>query len=218
MKSNVLKSLIATVILIVPAILIFIGIRTVKTKVGLEVLNPQSDSCPTNQVEGVHRIPAFALTSQTGQQFTDRDLAGKIYIANFFFTRCPDICLQMSSELTRVQTQFKANPLIRIVSHTVDPKHDSVAVLQQYAQRYNANPQIWTMLTGDKATIYELARCGYFVSAKAATSDLATDFIHSDKLVLIDKEKRIRGFYSGTKREEVDRLILEIRVLLTEYQ
>jgi protein SCO1 len=218
MKSNVLKASIATAILVVPAVLIMWGTSDIKNRPGLPVMNPQSDSCPAPQGDSIHRVPAFRFTAQSGQAFGSQDLQGKIYVANFFFTRCPDICLQMSSELTRVQAQFATSPDLYLVSFTVDPRHDTVAVLQQYAERYQADPKRWSFLTGDKAQLYELARCGYYIAAKPASSNLATDFIHSDKLVLVDKQGRIRGYYSGTKREEVDRLILEIQVLEKEYQ
>jgi protein SCO1/2 len=214
-----MKALVASLILLLPLGTAAFLYLFADNQYGLKVLNPQSAECPApTGSDSVHRVPDFTLTSQQGSPFTQAQLTGKVYVANFFFTRCPDICLQMSSELTRVQEAFKSRPEVHILSHSVDPVHDSVPVLQQYAARYGIAPAQWTLATGDKATIYDLARCGYFVSAKPATDDLKLDFIHSDKLVLVDKERRIRGFYSGTQREEVDRLITEIQVLLSEYR
>lgn len=184
----------------------------------LPILNPESGECPPNKVDGIHRIPAFSFINQDGQPFSDKELEGKIYVADFFFTRCPDICLTMSSELARVHEAMKKHDDVIILSHTVDPAFDSAQVLKAYAQRYGADTRQWIFVTGDKEAIYKQARCGYYISAKPATSDTELDFIHSDKLVLVDKEKRIRGYYSGTRREDVDRLITEIQVLLTEYK
>jgi protein SCO1 len=217
--SSKAKAFVASLILLLPLATAAFLYLFADNQYGLKVLNPQSAECPAPTApDTVHRVPGFALTSQQGSPITPAQLTGKVYVANFFFTRCPDICLQMSSELTRVQEMFQGRPEVHILSHTVDPGHDSVPVLQQYAARYGINPAQWTLATGSKAVIYDLARCGYFVSAKPATNDLKLDFIHSDKLVLVDKERRIRGFYSGTQREEVDRLITEIQVLLTEYK
>ncbi|MCS7017567.1 MAG: SCO family protein [Cytophagales bacterium] len=184
----------------------------------LPILNPESGECPNGKVDGIHRVPSFSFINQDGQPFSDKDLEGKIYVTDFFFTRCPDICLTMSSELARVHEAMKDHPEVVILSHTVDPDFDSAQVLKAYAQRYGADTNRWIFVTGNKAAIYEQARCGYYIAAKPATSDTALDFIHSDKLVLVDKEKRIRGYYSGTKREDVDRLITEIQVLLAEYK
>lgn len=186
-----------------------------KNKYALQVFNPMTADCPPSVVDSVHRIPPFSFTDQTGKPFTDKDLDGKVFVSDYFFTRCPSICLDMSASLARVQDTFKGNKDLKLLSHTVDPEHDSVPVLQEYAQRYAADPEMWTFVTGAKQSLYEHARCGYFIVAKE-DENKPIDFIHSPKMVLVDKQKRIRGYYDGTDREDVDRLITEIQVLFQE--
>ncbi|MDW7691274.1 SCO family protein [Flammeovirgaceae bacterium SG7u.111] len=185
-------------------------------KFELQVYNPQAVNCEPNLIDSVHRIPSFSLLNQGGEKVTEKDLEGKVYVADFFFSRCPNICIEMTSQLLRVQEAFENEQDLMIVSHSVDPEHDQPAVLAEYAKEKGIDSNKWQLLTGDKPAIYELARCGYFITAKPSQT-LENDFIHSDHLVLVDKEKRIRGYYSGTDREEVDRLITEIHVLLHEY-
>jgi protein SCO1/2 len=162
-----------------------------------------------------HQVPDFRLTSQTGATVTQQDLAGKVYVANFFFASCTDVCKKMSANLLEVQEAFKNEPRVRIVSYTVDPDRDTVSVLNAYAATYGANAEQWYFLTGPRPQIYELAREGYKVPAMQAPS-LIPDFIHSEKLMLVDEEKHVRGIYDGTSPEEVDRLVTEIKVLLHE--
>ncbi len=182
----------------------------------LKVYNPKSAGCDESTTAGTHTVPDFAFTNQAGNSYGSQDLEGKIYVVDFFFTRCPNICIEMTSELLRVQDKFKDRDDFRLVSVSVNPEYDTAGVLQEYAGRYGADPKLWNFLTGPKDDIYELARCGYFIVAKPAESD-PNDFIHADKFVLVDKEKRIRGYYSGTDREDVDRLIAEAQVLMHEY-
>jgi len=181
----------------------------------VEIYNPKSVNCPDREVDGAHRIAPFSLLSHTGETFSSENLDGKIVITDFFFTRCPDICISMTSELQRVQEKLKEYSDVQIVSYTVNPEYDTPEVLTKYAQNYGVSLSNWTFLTGDKEQIYELARCSYFIAVKPAeTSEF--DFIHSDKLVLIDKQKRVRGYYSGTSREDVDRLITEVMLVAQE--
>ncbi len=183
----------------------------------LTIYNPKVVNCEENLVDSVHRIPSFTFTSQAAKPFGLSNLKGKVFVADFFFTRCPSICIEMTSELLRVQEFFKNEPQVALVSFSVDPTYDSPEVLAEYAEKYNASTDNWTFLTGEAKNIYELARCGFFIVAKP-NQEIENDFIHSDKLVLVDKEGRIRGYYSGTDREDVDRLITEIQILLQEYQ
>ncbi|GAB3687862.1 SCO family protein [Spirosoma flavus] len=167
-----------------------------------------------------NHIPPFSLIDQDGKMVDESIVKGKIYVADFFFTRCGTICPRMSSQLTRVQDIFRNNPDIVFLSHTVDPEHDNPEKLKAYAQKYEAIPGKWHFLTGSKAAIYELAMHGYYLPAvdkgvKEGKPD--ETFIHSQKLVLVDKEGIVRGFYDGTDKEDVDRLVLEIRVLLDIY-
>ena len=170
-----------------------------------------------------HTIPAWKLTDENGKQFLGESLKGKIYVADFFFTRCGSICPKMSTELTRLQDTFSGEEEVQIASFSVDPLHDTPEVLKEYAKKYDAKAGKWHFLTGTKTQIYPLAVKGYFIPvADASEYDKAVKspdetFIHSEKLILVDKEGHIRGFYDGTNKKDVDRLVLEIRVLLKIY-
>lgn len=165
-------------------------------------------------------VPGFWLTNQDGGITDSTAVKGKIHVAAFFFTRCGTICPKISSELTRVQDIFRDKPEIIFLSFSVDPEHDKPAQLKEYAKRYDAIPGKWYFLTGDKAQIYTLAQRGYFLPVvdHGVTNDKPDEtFIHSEKLVLIDKAGHIRGFYDGTDKKDIERLILEMRVLLDIY-
>jgi protein SCO1/2 len=160
-------------------------------------------------------IPDFRLTSQLGQPVTQEQLDGNIYVADFFFATCPDICKAMSSQLVRVQEAFRNEPQVKIASFTVNPEYDTPEVLKEYGERYNADPQKWYFLTGDREQIYSLAKTGFYLPVQQVPGQ--QEFIHSEKFMLVDKARRVRGIYDGTNPADVDRLILEIKVLLDEY-
>lgn len=161
------------------------------------------------------QIPDFRLTSQTGKQVSMKNLEGKIFVANFIFTSCEGVCKKMSSQMTRVQEAFHHDDDFRIVSFSVDPERDSVEALQQYAARYGANNDQWLFLTGPKKEIYQLAIEGFKLPVMEAPS-VIPDFIHSEKFVLVDTKRQVRGIYDGTSEDDVDRLIMEIKVLRKE--
>jgi protein SCO1/2 len=164
-----------------------------------------------------HTIAPFSLINQNGKITTEKDLANKIYVADFFFTTCPSICPSMSKQMLRIFNQYKEQANVMLVSHTVMPEVDSVPVLMDYAQRYGINSDDkWLFLTGDKKEIYKLARKSYFAAINEGNGD-KDDFIHTENFVLIDTKKQIRGFYDGTSKEEVDRLIDDIEILLQEH-
>ena len=163
------------------------------------------------------KIPDFRFVSQEGKTVTQASLNNNVYVANFFFASCQDVCKKMSAQMVRVNEAFRNNPQVKLVSYTVDPERDSVAVLKQYAEMYQADPAKWLFLTGPKKELYTLAQNGYKVSAMQAPGSVP-DFIHSEKLILVDKEKHVRGIYDGTNSQDVDRLITELTVLLHSYQ
>lgn len=162
-----------------------------------------------------HRIADFNLLNQNGDTITLQNLEGKIYVTDFFFTTCPSICPKMSDQMHRVYETFLNNPDIVLLSHTVMPEVDSVPVLKAYAEKYYAKADKWMFLTGSKEEIYQLARKSYFAVISEGDGGIS-DFIHTENFVLVDKQKRIRGFYDGTSKEDVDRLIKEIGYLLKE--
>lgn len=180
-------------------------------------LNPKLvDESLQNKGQG-HQVSDFQLLNQLGDTITQSHLEGKIYVADFFFTTCPSICPIMSEQFFRLQERFKSDSEIFLISHSVFPNHDSVAVLAKYAEKYQINPEKWFLLTGDKKQIYSLARKSYFaVTTEGDGGD--EDFIHTENFVLVDKDKRLRGFYDGTKAEEVNQLMLDIVRLKKEYQ
>jgi protein SCO1/2 len=168
-----------------------------------------------------HQIPAFSLIDQNGKQVTSAITENKIYVANFIFTRCTSICPKMSTELSRVQEAFLNQPNVLLLSHTVDPENDTPDIIKAYAAEYKAIPAKWYFLTGDKGAIYQLAQKGYKIPAVDLSSETQSPedmFIHSEKLVLVDQNRHIRGYYDGTDPKEVDRLVLETKILLREIE
>jgi len=162
-----------------------------------------------------HQIAPFQLIDQKGNAFTRDKLKGKLYVADFFFANCRDICPIMSGQMERVYEAFKSEPRLILVSHTVDPLRDTVEALDAYAQKHHAEYGRWYFLTGDKAQIYQLARQSYLLSASEGDGG-AGDFVHTQHFALMDTLFRIRGIYDGTDSLEVDKLILDIRELLKE--
>ncbi len=162
-----------------------------------------------------HTVGNFAFKNQEGETITSSSLENKIYVADFFFTSCPSICPKMTTQMKRFAAAFKENENVKIISFTVDPKRDTVAKLKKFADKFGINSSQWNLLTGDRNDIYELGVYGYLLSAQEDA--LAPGgFLHSSQMVLIDKQKRIRGIYEGTKTKEVDRMIEDAKVLLEE--
>ena len=184
-------------------------------------LNPRWDESELDTI--FQTIPDFNLINEKGQNFSSSTLKGKIYVASFFFTRCGTICPKITSQLSRVQDTFNQDPDLKLISISVDPAYDHPEKLQAYSKRFDANEGQWTFLTGEKKMIYPLVLKGFHVPlADASEYDAAIKnpdetFIHSERLVLVDKEGIIRGFYDGTDKKEVDRLLVEIKVLKNIY-
>ncbi|WP_160328244.1 SCO family protein [Solirubrum puertoriconensis] len=179
----------------------------------------------STQVEGkwqrdtvFHRIGNFRLVNQSGQPTTQRNLEGSVYVASFFFTTCPQVCPRLNSQLQRVQEKFRKEPRVKLASFSVDPQHDSVAVLANYAEQYGAIAGKWYFLTGAKDNINRLALQDYKIAeAGPAPISSSPGLVHSQRLVLVDRDKHIRGVYDGLDPKDVDRLMTEIRILLYTY-
>jgi protein SCO1 len=164
-----------------------------------------------------HSVQPFSFINQDGKTITDKDLEGKIYVADYFFTTCKSICPKMATELLRVQDKFSyTNGMVQILSHTVNPENDSVPVLKAYADMIHADSKMWNIVTGDKKQLYDMARNSYLVNAMEGDGG-PDDFIHSELFVLVDKEKHIRGIYDGTDIKAVNDLLDDIKVLIAEY-
>jgi protein SCO1 len=179
-------------------------------------LNPKLVDQSIQGVQKLHRIGSFNLTNQDNNTITEKNFENKIYVADFFFVTCPTICPKMTTQMNRVYDEFLDNNDILLLSHTVMPVEDSVPVLKEYADKLNVNSDKWMFVTGDKKQIYNLARKNYFAAITEGDGGV-NDFIHTENFVLVDKEKRIRGFYDGTSKEDVDRLIKDMYILLDEY-
>lgn len=164
-----------------------------------------------------HRVLPFRLINQYGDTITQDSLAGKIYVADFFFTVCPDICKDMAVQKRRLQAALADEEDFVILSHSVTPELDSVPVLRAYGEAQGALRGKWHLLTGNKPQIYKLARQSYFAVFDEGGQGDENDFIHTENFVLVDKEKRLRGYYDGTSAADVDRLIADYRLLKAEY-
>lgn len=162
-----------------------------------------------------HRIADFQLSNQDGSIKNTTDWKDKIVVADFFFTHCPVICPKMINSLKKVQAAWAGDEEILINSFTVDPERDSAAQLKKYCTQFGINTTNWDLLTGDKKDIYKLARSSFMIVATDGDGG-PDDFIHSDRLVLIDKQKRIRGYYDGTSPKEINQLITDIKKVKDE--
>lgn len=202
--------------------LIFVPILyyLVKPKSQLPVFNPVDvnprlvDDAVRN-ISRDHRISDFHLINQNGDSISKSDFEGKIYVADFFFTRCQTICPVMAVNMSELQAYYKEDDDLKFLSHSVTPDIDSVPVLKAYATKNGAIDGKWDITTGKKKHIYELARKSYFAVLDEGDGG-DQDFIHTEQFVLIDKKNQIRGFYDGTDAEEIDRIIKDIEILKLE--
>ncbi|MGF1923009.1 MAG: SCO family protein [Bacteroidia bacterium] len=163
-----------------------------------------------------HRISKFSFLNQNGKRITDRDIEGKVHVANFIFTSCGSICPVLTKNMKMVQQAFKDNPNLVILSYSVTPWIDSVPVLKDYAQRNEITSRNWHLLTGSKDQIYTLARKSYFAEEDLGFTKDNSNFLHTEHVLLIDRKKRIRGIYNGTLQLENEQLVKDIGVLLEE--
>lgn len=177
------------------------------------MVNPELVDTTVQHIANHHYIPDFAFTNQNGKIITSKDYEGKVYVADFFFTTCPTICPLMTDNMVWLQEQIKNNPKVMLLSHSVTPDIDSVPVLKAYAQKKGVIDAKWNLVTGDKKDIYYIARKSY-LAVKTGKPEELYDMVHTENFVLVDQKKRVRGFYDGTKREEVEKLLEDINLLL----
>lgn len=163
----------------------------------------------------LHTIGSFSLIDQEGKSFGSRDVKGKIYVANFFFSTCGSICPRMMQHLKKLQNSFPTTELM-ILSHTVMPGTDSVARLKWYEQKMGIDGRNWRLLTGNEKEIYDLARQSYFAEGEQGMRQKPDEFLHTENCLLIDRQGRIRGVYNGTLELEIDKLIEHIKILEKE--
>ena len=179
-------------------------------------VNPRLVDFSMKHITKDHTIADFELTNQNGEKITNKNYKDKIYVADFFFTRCQTICIAMAYNMNELQDFYKNDDDILFLSHSVTPIIDSVAALKEYADRKGVIDGKWNITTGAKTHIYELARKSYFAVLDEGTGD-ENDFIHTEQFVLVDKEKRIRGYYDGTEKEDMEKLKKDIVLLKEEY-
>ena len=212
MKSNRSILLLVILVFLIP-LLAFAAMNWYNKEFNrLPVLGPVTKQ---GAISKEHTISNFDLLNENGQSISTGDWEEKIVVVDFFFSHCPSICPIMTNNLKKVATAYKKDQEILINSFTVDPARDSVAQLKRFSRRMNIDNSNWHLVTGDKKEIYRLARNSFLIVATDGDGGPG-DFIHSEKLVLVDKHKRIRGYYDGTDENEVQRLILDIKKLKVE--
>ena len=201
------------ILVIVLALPVLLAVLLKKSKFGYKELPIYtSDEMGT---EVPYTIDSFILTDQNNSPFTRDSIGDKIFISNFFFTSCPDVCPTINGHIKIATQKLENSTDILFLSHTVDPYNDSVPVMKDYAEMFEADDNQWKFLTGKKSTIYHLARDSY----KAVIQEVpdTNTFIHSEKIMLIDKQFRVRGIYNGMNFDEVMDLIKDARFLLKTY-
>lgn len=205
---------------VLSAIIITLIYNVLKPEERLPVYQPDMVSkelvdSTIQEVRKYHTIKDFKLLNQNGDTITQAFYNDKIYVADFFFTTCQTICPIMTDHMLKIQEKTKNDPEVLLLSHTVIPNFDSVPVLRKYADEKGIDDKKWNLVTGDKKQIYELARKSY-LAAKSEGDAGPFDMIHTENFVLVDKQKRIRGFYDGTDATAIEDLLHDIDVLKRE--
>ncbi|MBI3142558.1 MAG: SCO family protein [Bacteroidetes bacterium] len=159
-------------------------------------------------------LPDFSFLDQDGQPFTHETLKGKVYVADFFFVSCPTICPVMTKHLKEVYDKVGPEPNFLLVSHTIDPRHDTVEALRDYAERLGVSKDRWRFVWGHKDAVYHMGHSFYMASMQEDGSEGSGGYLHSGSFILVDAHGRIRGLYDGTQAREVPRLVADIHKLL----
>ena len=178
-------------------------------------VNPELVDSTVQYVSKYHTIGDFSFLNQNGKIITQKDYEGKVYVADFFFTTCKSICPKMTTNLVDVQKAFLDNPKVKLLSFSVMPDIDSVSVLKEYAEMNGVDDSKWNLVTGDKKAIYTMARKSY-LAVKQGKPEEQYDMVHTENFVLVDSKKRVRGFYDGTNKEEIKKLIEDIKWLVED--
>ncbi|MDZ4757973.1 MAG: SCO family protein [Bacteroidota bacterium] len=223
--NRTLSRLTLILIIVLPIVLYYI-MRQATIVVNYVPILGEKEYDPIKKDTIYHKVPAFKFTDQLGRTITEKKLDGHVYIANFFFSTCKDVCPKMQGVVRSIYEKFcdtsgglNKDPFVRFISHTVDPETDTVAQLKKYADAMGANPDFWYFVTGSKPEIYGLAQRGYLLPTGEDPSIPADSmkFFHSQILVLVDKEKRIRGAYDSHDPNDINRLQDDVRMLVYEY-
>ena len=209
----------AVVMFVLSVIIITAITQIMKPQRHLKVFQPAQVSADLvdttlHYVKKYHTIADFSLTNQNGETVTQADYDNKIYVADFFFTTCQTICPIMTDHMLKIQKALAHDDSILLLSHTVTPEIDSVAQLKKYAIEKGVDDKKWNLVTGERREIYDLARKSYLVAKDNPYEEF--DLIHTENFVLVDKKKRIRGFYDGTDPEAIEELLEDIEILKQE--
>ncbi|WP_394974045.1 SCO family protein [uncultured Croceitalea sp.] len=210
-----------TVLFLLSIVIIYLIYNTLKPVERLPIyqpsmLNPELVDSTLHYTKKYHTIADFKLINQNGDTITQKDYEGKIYVADFFFTTCPSICPIMTKNMAQIQSSILDDNNVMLLSHSVTPKIDSVPQLKKYALEKGVLDNKWNLVTGDKKQIYELARKSYFAVLNDGDGG-PFDMIHTENFILVDKERRIRGTYDGTNKEEVEKLLKDLEILRASY-
>ncbi|MEL7271368.1 MAG: SCO family protein [Bacteroidota bacterium] len=211
----------AVVLLVISTIVISLFYNALNPEERLPVYQPSMVSqelvdSALHYKKKYHTIADFELVNQNGKTITQQDYKDKIYVADFFFTTCLTICPIMTKNMAAVQEEIASYPDVMLLSHSVTPQIDTVAQLRRYADEKGVLDQKWNLVTGDKAQIYELARKSY-LAVKTDGNGGEFDMVHTENFILVDKERRIRGYYDGTNIEEMEKLLSDIAILRNSY-
>ena len=161
------------------------------------------------------QVPLFSFINQNGENVTNKDFDGKIYVVDFFFTHCPTICPKVTANMLRIYERFKDSSEVSLLSHSIDTKHDTVGRLHKYAEKLGVKAPKWHFITGNQDSIYGIAD-KYYLVIPSVDNTIEGGFNHDGRLVLVDKKKRVRSFCDGTNAEAVDRFMKDIEILLKE--
>ena len=165
------------------------------------------------KIDSLHKIEDFSFVNQNNEIIDNLFIKEKIVVSNFFFTTCPSICPNMTSNLKIIEENFNKSEEVIILSHSVTPWIDSVKRLKNYEKMYNINSKNWHLITGDKNKIYDLARKSYFAEEELGLNKSNDEFLHTEMVFLLDKKSHIRGIYNGTIKLEIKRLLEDIIIL-----
>ncbi len=183
--------------------------------VGFYLVMDKLSNIGSPQLPILNNVLPFSFTRQDGKQVTDRDVAGKTYIVEYFFTTCKGICPKMNKNMVKIYGELKGQKDFMILSHTVDPETDSLPVLKRYADSLGADPAKWWFLTGKKADLYRAARESYILDdPKNSSKNISEQFLHTQFFCLVDRDGRVRGIYDGLKKDEVEQVIADAKQLL----
>lgn len=210
------------VLLLISGVIVYLFYNALVPKKLLPVYSPAmvNSELVSEEIQHVrkyHTIGDFSLTNQNGDIITQENYKDKIYIADFFFTTCPTICPIMTKNMIDIQQEIIDDDDVLLLSHSVTPEIDSVAQLKKYAIEKGVDDTKWNLLTGDKKQIYDLARKSY-LAVKTDGDGGPFDMIHTENFILVDKQKRIRGFYDGTNKEDMEQLLTDLKILRASYQ